>query len=314
MEHEPYRAHVLVVDDDRLAADESATQLRALGCEVTVCHTWTRAVEAFARLEFDLVLMDAVMPTVDGFRLTKLLRERSKTYVPIVFLTSLADAASRRRCEESGADDLLIKPTERSELGFRVRSMLRIRRLTRQLELQQEALQRLVYVDALTGIGNRRAFDERLTRELDRHRSEGLALSLLLLDIDHFKNVNDTHGHPLGDELLAALGSILAAETRKGDVPFRYGGEEFAILCTGTPSQEAILVAQRVRRTFSRVTREACCGVQTVSVGVCGTDQIDLRACSLVSAADAALYRAKKEGRDRVCLHRASDDPELCVA
>jgi two-component system, cell cycle response regulator len=309
------RAHVLVIDDDRASAQASAAQIRALGWDTTMCHTWTHALEAFARLDVDLVLTDAVMPTVDGFRLTRLLRERARSYVPIVFLTASSDHATRRRCEESGADDLLTKPTDPVELGFRLRSMLRIRALTRQLERQHRALQRLVYVDALTGIGNRRAFEDRIAEALEAHRGQDLPLSLLLLDIDHFKRVNDEHGHQLGDELLASLGAVLAAGTREHDVPFRYGGEEFAVLCHRTRSLDAVLVAERARNTFAQVTQTAPCGPQTMSIGVCGTDQIEAaHAGDLVAAADAALYRSKHEGRDRVRLFAVEDRPRLRVA
>jgi two-component system, cell cycle response regulator len=308
-------AHVLIIDDDRVMAQASALQIRALGWEATTCHTWTEALEAFTRIDVDLVLMDAVMPGLDGFRLTKLLRERAKRYVPIVFLTTLSDGITRQRCEESGADDLLTKPADPLELRFRLGSMLRIRGLTRELERQHEALQRLAYIDGLTGIGNRRAFDERLAEEVERHRAGGTPTSLLLLDIDHFKRVNDDHGHQLGDELLSALGAILRSGTRGRDVPFRYGGEEFAVISCGTPSHEAVLVAERIRNTFASITQMAACGEQTVSIGVSGVDQLDgARAEDLVTAADAALYRAKNDGRDRVRIHRRSVRRTLRVA
>jgi diguanylate cyclase (GGDEF)-like protein len=303
-------AHVMIVDDDPAAAEAAAELVRDLGHRVTVCFSWTDALRVFGRGGVDLVLMDAVMPTVDGFKLTKILRGRSPEYVPIVFLTSLGDQSVREQCVRVGADDVLLKPPDPIELRLRLHAMLRIRTLTRELESRGRALARLAAIDGLTAVGNRRSFDDRLTHELIRARDEDLPLSLLLLDIDHFKRVNDDYGHRVGDEILAQFGQMLSEVTRAGDVPFRYGGEEFAVVCCGTTSDDAMHIAERIRSTFCRISRSHVCGAQTLSVGVCGTDQVpaDATTGQLVEAADAALYRAKAGGRDRVCRYDRDRD------
>src|SRR5688572_22004081 len=198
----PWRAHILVVDDDHLTASIIADTLKSWGHRPTVCNSWTEAVRVFGAGDVDLVLMDAVMPTVDGFKLTRMLRSRATTYVPIVFLTGLADHATREHGVEAGADDFLAKPLDPLELKVRLTAMLRIRALTRDLEAKTRALARLASVDGLTGVSNRREFDERLPEAIAKRRDGDPPLSLLLLDIDHFKAVNDTFGHAVGDHLL----------------------------------------------------------------------------------------------------------------
>jgi diguanylate cyclase (GGDEF)-like protein len=304
-------AHVLVVDDEPVTAQSIANTLRGLGHRPTICHTWTDAVRIFGTGDVDLVLMDAVMPTVDGFKLTRMLRKRGTTYVPIVFLTGLADHGAREQGVAVGADDFLTKPVDPLELKVRLTAMLRIRALTRDLEAKTRALTRLASVDGLTGVANRRSFDERLPAELERARNIGSPLTLLMLDIDHFKRVNDTFGHAVGDQLLASFGRLLGELTRACDLPFRYGGEEFSIVAIDTSPAQATHLAQRVRSAFSLRTRQATeCGPQTISVGVCGSDQIDASApmSELIIAADAALYRAKRSGRNCVCVYDPAED------
>ncbi len=302
--NDPSPAHVLVVDDDAVTAAAVAATVGELGHRVTVCHGWTDALRAFGQSDVDLVLMDAVMPGVDGFRLTKLLRARSASYVPIVFLTALADRRAREHGLAAGADDFLAKPVDPLELKLRLTAMLRIRSLTRELEARSRALAKLASFDALTGVGNRRALDESLPRELATALQEERALSVLLMDLDHFKRVNDTFGHAVGDTLLASFGRLLGELTRGSDLAYRYGGEEFAIVAKDTPHQSAIQLGERIRAAFAvRSDQSTVCGPQTLSIGVCGTDQFrtGVDAQSLLAGADAALYRAKALGRNCVC-------------
>jgi diguanylate cyclase (GGDEF)-like protein len=304
-------SHVLIVDDEPAAAREVERIVRSLGHRTTVCTTWTDALRSFTAEDVDLVLMDAVMPTVDGFKLTRIMRTRATTYVPIVFLTALKDTASREHGISVGADDFLCKPIDRLELRVRLTAMLRIRSLTKDLEAKTRALSRIASVDALTGVGNRRSFDERLKVELERAREAGETVSLLLLDVDHFKRVNDRFGHAVGDELLASLGRMLGENTRACDLPFRYGGEEFAVIATDTHSAQAVYLGERLRSAFSLRTRAAtACGPLTLSIGVAGTDQLDPRTDphELIVGADAALYRAKASGRNCVRMFDVAAD------
>lgn len=299
------RANILVVDDDAATAEHTAVILRELGHVATVAHRWTDALRAFDPLGTDLVLMDAVMPNMDGLKLTRLLREQSQSYVPVVFLTGRRSTEMREQCINAGADDFLTKPVDRIELRVRLKAMLRIRALTRALEDKSRELERAARTDPLTGVGNRRIFDERLAAELARTVRHGRPLALLMFDLDHFKRVNDDFGHLVGDHLLELFGSILRKELRASDLPCRYGGEEFLVIAPETIVAQAQVVGDRIRLAFrDRSTEVAAGGVQTVSVGIAASDTVEppLDAKALMAAADEALYRAKAGGRDRVEL------------
>lgn len=296
-------AQILVVDDDPAAAAGTASILLELGHAVTVAHGWTDALRAFDPSHTDLVLMDAVMPNVDGLKLTRLLREQSQSYVPTVFLTGLSGAELREQCVDAGADDFLTKPVDPIELRVRLKAMLRIRALTKALEAKTGELEQAARTDPLTGIGNRRVFDERIAAEIARTIRHGRPLALLMFDLDHFKEVNDVHGHVAGDKLLRLFGRILGDEVRASDLPCRYGGEEFTVIAPETTAEQARALAERVRRAFREQSSSVGAGgAQTVSVGIAGSDRLDvaLDRRALVLAADAALYRAKAGGRDRV--------------
>ncbi|MEM7160128.1 MAG: diguanylate cyclase [Myxococcota bacterium] len=301
-ESEP--AQILVVDDDPTAAAGTASILIELGHAVTVAHGWTDALRAFDPLATDLVLMDAVMPNVDGLKLTRLLREQSQSYVPFVFLTGLTSNEVREQCIDAGADDFLTKPVDRIELRVRLKAMLRIRALTKAIENKSRELERAARTDPLTGVGNRRVFDERLVAEIARSRRHGRPLALLMFDIDHFKAVNDGYGHVAGDKLLELFGTVLQEQVRASDLACRYGGEEFMVIAPETTAEQARSLAERIRRSFGERSVEIQAGgPQSVSVGIAGSDimeDVPVERRSLVIAADAALYRAKARGRDRV--------------
>lgn len=292
-------AKVLVVDDDKPGSAQVAKMIEKLGHEALLAHAWTQALQLFTAHEFDLVLMEAVMPSVDGYKLTRILRERSGSYVPIVFVTGLSNATARRRAVDAGADDIIQKPVDETELSIRLVSMLRIRRLTKALEDKSEVLARAARYDGLTDLLNRRSLDERLPEEVARARRYGRDLTLMMVDVDHFKNINDTRGHDGGDEVLRTLARVLRSCARATDLVYRYGGEEFLILATETPAAGAVRLAERVRAAFAAATGE------TMSVGVASLSQLaaNVDGSALRNTADAALYAAKKAGRDRVCVH-----------
>lgn len=298
-------ATILVVDDDRVGSAHVASMLEGLGHTPRVAQTWTEALRMFRSETIDLVLMDAVMPTVDGFKLTRMLRSQATTYVPIVFVTGLSDQAAKQRGILSGADDFLTKPVDALELRMRLTAMLRIRRLTQALETHNRALDRIAYVDALTGLLNRRSFEERLPAELERANRYRRPVAVLMADVDHFKAINDTHGHEAGDRVLALIGRLLRERLRSADMGFRYGGEELVVIAPETDSARAREAGERLRRAFEQVSTVECpSGRQTLSCGVVATDQFDgpVTAAELVRAADSALYEAKRDGRNRVVL------------
>ncbi len=320
---DPNGARVMVVDDDPLAAEEIARTIADLGYEAFVATTWTDAVRLFGTEQLDLILMDAVMPAVDGFKLTRILRGRSHSYVPILFLTGLADESAREQGVRVGADDFLTKPVDPIELKVRMAAMLRIRQLTRALEDKTQQLARLAHLDALTGIANRRSFDLRLGDEVERAVRYSHPLALLMIDIDHFKQVNDEFGHTTGDQVLAFFGKLLTAQTRGCDLPYRYGGEEFAVLAPETESAPAVRLAERLRTAFEERSVDASmAGRITLSIGVAATDLLTsaMTPSKLLRAADEALYAAKTGGRNRTRVHgqdegaaepAANQDPEI---
>ncbi|TPV95518.1 MAG: diguanylate cyclase [Myxococcales bacterium FL481] len=298
-------AWVLVVDDDKTSARHLASAVSSFGHHAEVSHSWTDALARFERRQFDLVLMDAVLPGVDGFRLTQLLRSRARSYVPILFVTGLHETRAKAHGYSAGADDFLTKPVEPVELQVRMTAMLRIRRLTVDLESKRAALERAANLDALTGIANRRQLGPRLRDELERCVRYGHPLSVALADIDHFKQVNDRFGHPVGDEVLRCFGRTLSTHVGDPDAAFRMGGEEFVILCPETDVHGAASLADQVRRAFAAASKTTAAGRCSVSFGVSGSCALGSEATPdrLLATADEAMYTAKRSGRDCVRIY-----------
>jgi len=294
----PSRARILLVDDDRAMLAALEQMVRECGHEPVTARTWTEALRAYRQATPDLVLLDVMMPNIDGFKLARIFKkENTERFVPVILLTGLGDVDSKRRGMASGADDFLTKPVTQVELEIRLQSMLRIKELTDQISEANNKLAELASTDPLTQLKNRRVIYEHLEREFARSRRYKHPLSVFMMDLDHFKAINDTHGHGVGDDVLRLVAQVLRTSMRETDLVGRYGGEEFIILAPETNADGARLVGERVR------TRIAAESAVTTSIGVATTEAVAAAHFEdLVHLADEALYEAKKQGRNRVVI------------
>jgi diguanylate cyclase (GGDEF)-like protein len=277
----------------------------------------------------DLLLLDLVMPDIDGLSACRILRGLEALHdVPIIVVT--ADTAPRtlEAAFVAGASDFIPKPFQRIELLARVRAALALKderdkrrkrerellEMQTKLESMNQELVRLSSTDGLTGIANRRTFDEALSREWRRAMRDDAPLSVLMVDVDYFKAYNDANGHQGGDDCLRSVAQALARSLRRpGDLVARYGGEEFAALLPATPERGALTVAHTLREAVESLdiahSGSAVAPRVTVSIGVAsGAARRGSNASALVEAADQALYCAKRDGRNRV---RAFDQPVI---
>ncbi len=291
-EADPYR--ILVVEDDPILAERYTLLLENEGMQVTSVTDAMKIMPALVELQPDLVLMDLYMPECSGTELARVIRQQ-EAYVsmPIVFLSSETDMDKQFEAMSLGGDDFFTKPIVDSHLIKAV-----CNRAARSRKLHS-----LMARDSLTGLLKHTKITEALRMELSRARRQGLPLSFVMLDIDHFKRVNDTYGHLAGDHILKSLAYLLRQRLRKSDIIGRYGGEEFAIVMPDTDMAVAARVIDAVRDGFANIVHHWN-GVEircSFSVGVAGSDHYS-EADDLVNAADNALYDAKDAGRNRVSV------------
>ncbi|TQK11171.1 diguanylate cyclase domain-containing protein [Herbaspirillum sp. SJZ107] len=289
---------ILVVDD----AMENIQILHAAlqdEHEVLFALDGARALELARTQQPDLILLDAVMPDIDGYVLCRELLAAPETAdIPIVFVTALSSPEDETRALEAGAADFISKPVNAAVVRARVRTQLTVKR-------QRDALRALILVDALTGVANRRAFDERLDAEWRRCSRSGLPVALMLVDIDHFKLYNDHYGHPGGDATLVQVaGAMRRAAGRSQDLVARYGGEEFAILLPQLDAQGASGVARRLMAELDHMSIPHAASPTaphlTASMGIaCMVPGEHSFPADLIQVADALLYQAKAGGRNR---------------
>jgi len=298
------RPRVLVVDDDPLSRRILEQVLVSAGYEVETASDGQEALSRVRSHRPDVVVTDWQMPEMDGLTLCRILKGTEETrFTHVLMLSARGETEAKVTGLETGADDYLVKPVEPVELKARVKVGLRLQRALFELAAKNEILEKLALTDPLTGLANRRAFQQALEAELSRVSRHGRPASLLFLDLDHFKGVNDAHGHAVGDEVLAAFALVLKRGSRRGDLAARVGGEEFAVLLPTTGAVPAGLVAERIRRaTESRSLGRTVSVPVTVSIGLTSTEEQapPPAAEELLRRADAALYRAKAEGRNRV--------------
>lgn len=314
----------LVIDDTLTSAMLVGHQLRKMGIEPVIARDGLSGVEMFKEHRPDLVLLDVMMPGIDGYEVAKRIRqlERDGEWTPIIFVSGRNAEEDIERAIAVGGDDYLVKPVSEVVLAAKVKAMQRFAQmrlslvvLTRRLDEMNRELTRISSVDGLTGIPNRRQYDESLSREWGRAMRNGSALSVLMCDVDDFKKYNDHYGHQAGDECLQRVASVLAASAKRPtDMAARYGGEEFSVILPDTHLQGALQVAESIRQGVERLAMpHAACGsseVVTVSVGVASVvparDKHEI--AFLVRLADAGLYQAKSQGRNRVASVMAIEE------
>jgi two-component system cell cycle response regulator len=299
-------ARILIADDDPASRLRLQRTLAGCGYEVTAVGDGLAAWEALERMPPDssvLAILDWQMPGLDGVELTARIKaDALARYTYVVVLTSRAGTPDVVAAMDAGADDFVAKPFEPDELKVRVRAGVRI------LQMQAE-LRRRASHDELSAALTRRWVLELADRELIRARREGAPLSLAMIDIDHFKRVNDTHGHPAGDAVIRQVAGRLKGALRASDLLGRYGGEEFVVVLPDCDRNRAGEVAERMRAAIAAVPIVAgdASLALTVSIGVTTAGRGDSAAerpslPALVHTADRALYRAKAAGRDRVMV------------
>ena len=300
---------ILVVDDDAFSASLIDNTLRSSGFMSSYTTNSSEALDRIEKELPDLVVLDVSMPEIDGFEICRRVRNHpALAFMPIIFVTRKGELEQRVRGLEVGGNDYIAKPFEPRELVARVRS-----HLTRLAALRQMAIR-----DGLTRCFNHRYYKNRLTQELSRAGRYEQPLAIAMVDADHFKRVNDGHGHLAGDMVLAHLANVILACVRGTDVVARYGGEEFAVLMIQSGDREAEIIANRIR---NRVAKEAFeitdsrghpSGESislTVSVGVAIYEKGDSPP-TIIARADRALYEAKESGRNAVRIAAADGATE----
>lgn len=298
-------ADILVVEDDQAIAQMIKLILTKHGHHVHQAGTGEEALTYLEASRPDLIISDVMMPGLDGFGLAQRLQEDNKTReIPIIFVTALTQVEQISHGLNLGAVDYLTKPFRALELEARVNTALRVKFLQDDLRRANAELTDLTLEDSLTGLKNHRYVNEYLDRALQQAARYEEALSLLMIDIDYFKRVNDTFGHPVGNEVLQELAEVLLSQARLADSVCRFGGEEFLIVCPNTSLTAANTLAERIRaHVATRVFAALPDNMITVSIGVAMYDpKRDRDVNALLTRADSALYLAKNEGRNVVRL------------
>jgi len=294
---------ILIADDDPVHLRQMESLLAKMGYEVLKAADGAQALRAFEAPDPPpLAIVDWMMPELDGLQVCREIRKRYQDRFTHVILLTMRDRPDDVVAGlEAGADDYLIKPVNHGELSARIRAAQRIIELQGKLLAAHERLRVLATHDELTGLLNRRAILDTLSRELDRSERQGHPLAALLLDLDYFKRVNDTHGHLAGDDVLREAAHRITATVRSYDVVGRYGGEEFLVVASNLDSAGALELAERVRCEFKKdpmAVGEASLPV-TLSIGVAslpGGQKTPIN--KVLALADDCLYKAKRSGRD----------------
>lgn len=306
------KGRILVVEDSKAQADKIGEALVRDGYEVAFAPDGASAIRSARNALPDLVLLDMVLPDTSGVQVLRILKAATRdTFLPVIILSAQADLEARLKGLQNGAEDYIGKEAHEREVLARVETLLRIKQLQDRLREANERLAQLSVTDGLTGLFNHRHFQTRLREEFGRAQRHGAPLSLLMLDLDHFKEVNDRWLHPFGDKVLREAAVLIRNSLRDHDVSARYGGEEFAVVLPQAHLASAVLVGRRILRALREfafvVDGERQPGVEptvvhvTASCGVASFPGPDVASAEqLVRRADEALFKAKDAGRDRI--------------
>jgi len=300
---------VLIIDDS-VAVREKIIRILEAHDLFSRYYEAEDGLEGFKKLlasPVDIVLCDLEMPRMDGFKFLGMLKGRPEVSdTPVIILTGNNDRELKLRGLDQGACDYLIKPFDPEELVARMKVHLKIKHLQDDLKRSNELLLELSNTDHLTGLFNRRYLMEALEREMQRGQRHNGTISLIMMDIDHFKRINDTYGHLQGDVVLQKVALLLQRELRTYDIAARYGGEEFVAVLPDTNLKEAFNVADRVRLSIQGIRFAGPLSGEriTASFGIAGVSLPDSNNVDdLLRSADDALYRAKEAGRNCVIVN-----------
>ncbi|HEU5182647.1 MAG TPA: diguanylate cyclase [Candidatus Polarisedimenticolia bacterium] len=314
----PQKVRILIVDDDGESLELMWQWLALQGHDLSIARSGREALERIRSSPPDLILLDVKLPAPEGLEVARALKEDPATRtIPLIVTSVRRDAQTRVECIKLGVEDFVTKPFHWDELDATLQAALEKRRLYTALEEANQRLQaantqlmKLSVTDDRTRLYNDRYLRQRLSEEFKRSMRYGTALSVILLDLDHFKSVNDRYGHEFGDAVLLQFGGILVDNAREIDIVGRYGGEEFLMVLPNTDGIKAAIVGERVRKA----TEEHLFQVQdqilriTASAGISSipTNREVREEEQFLRAADEALYRAKEAGRNKVIVDRAS--------
>jgi len=290
---------ILIVDDTIKNLQLLGSVLKEENYKIAIANNGNQAVLIAAQTLPDLILLDVMMPGLNGYETCKKLKEIEKTkHIPIIFLTAKSEIEDIVDGFKAGAVDYITKPFNIYELKARVKTHIELKISKDLLEESNIKLQKLSVTDGLTGLYNHRYIVDLTVRLIEESKRYNQILSIAMIDIDNFKSVNDTYGHPFGDEVLIKLASTFEEKIRKTDSAGRYGGEEFLIILTHTDISGAIEVVERIRSSVENLKWNHKDVKITISVGVYQRNNEDTS--SLISKADQLLLKAKKNGKNRI--------------
>jgi len=298
----------LIVDDEIGVRDSMHEFIEMAGFRSTIASSAEEAIDLLKNNNIQVVITDIMLPGMGGLELTKLIKRKFNT--DVIVMTGYSGDYSYEEAINMGASDFVIKPVRLEELLLRLKRVLKERELTQERVRMMEKLQRLAITDGLTKLHNSRSFYSQLEVEVDRFNRYKHPLSLLLLDIDHFKEYNDNYGHLEGDKVLVRISQLIKACLRKLDTAYRYGGEEFTVILPETSGEEAVLVAERIRKTvqaekFTPQSDEEL-GI-TISIGT-AQYAAEEQLSTFIQRADKAMYISKQKGRNRVTSLSAEEE------
>jgi diguanylate cyclase (GGDEF)-like protein len=299
----PEQFLILVVDDMSQNLQVVGSILDDIGYATTFATTGDQAIKRVSTAKPDLILLDLMMPEVNGLEVCKILKsDPNHQEIPIMFLTASNEKEHLIQAFEEGAVDYITKPFSVPELLARVRTHLELKHTRDELKKALMELEKLATTDPLTGVYNRRQLFKIGEQELQRSQRHNRPLSILMLDIDHFKKINDLYGHSVGDQALIFLTETIIKSLRTSDFFGRFGGEEFVVILPETTLTEALDIAERLRRHIAEISFLSSGQFisLTVSIGVANFETSSANFDYLLHKADQALYEAKHQGRNRV--------------
>ncbi len=307
------KIQILIVDDDLAVRNTMNEYINSAGYESESASCAEEALERLEKKSFHVVITDIILPAMGGLELTKIIRNDKDS--DVIVMTGYSDDYSYEEAINIGASDFVIKPVRLEELLLRLKRVLKERDLTKERIRMMEKLQKLAVTDGLTKLYNSRSFYSQLETEVDRFNRYKHPLALLLLDLDHFKDYNDTYGHLEGDKILVHFSQIIKSCLRANDTAYRYGGEEFTVILPETGGDEAGTVAQRIRAALEAERFSPVNGKKvkiTISIGVTEY-QLKEELSTFIQRADRAMYRSKQKGRNMVSMLYADAPPDSTV-